>query len=94
MSLATAKTVLLDSEFITDLTRELKRARVKHPTPHAMLAAIGEETGEVCQAIMDKPWSEVRKECLHLAAVALRLATEGDPTHNTFRASKGLDHLA
>lgn len=93
LSLASIEEQMADAEFLAMMMNEIESARKKHPSPDAMLAAIFEEGGEVAQAMMDKPWCEVRKECVHLAVTALRLAVEGDPTLRGFRVAKGLDYL-
>lgn len=65
---------------LLDLETEIRRARGKFPTNSHLIVALGEEYGEVCRAALDSETREdFRKECIQVACVALRLATEGDP---------------
>lgn len=67
-------------EAFEQLKVELDRARAKFPENAHLIVALGEEFGEVCRAALDSECLEdFRKECLQVAAVAIRLATEGDP---------------
>ncbi|MEZ5537598.1 MAG: hypothetical protein R3F02_18515 [Thiolinea sp.] len=84
-------TIIATAAALNDVADEMKLARAKFPSPQHMMTAITEEAGELAQALLDKPMAEVRKEAIQLACVALRIACEGDPTHNAFRQSKGLD---
>ena len=68
---------------------EIARARKKFPQPNALLAALTEEVGEVAEALMDKSWDEVTKECVQVCAMAIRIIHEGDPTLNETRAKRG-----
>src|SRR6185503_4857705 len=81
-----------ESEFFNAVTKELISSRQKYPhTGDPKTAAMVEEAGEVAKAIMDEPWERVEKECVQLAAMAVRLCLEGDSTLEDYRRSKGLD---
>lgn len=77
--------------FIMDLRDEVQSATKKFPRPDAILAALMEEAGEVANAVLDRPWNEVYKECIQTAAMALRLALEGDPTLRETRVRRNGD---
>lgn len=69
-----------DPTIFLDLEAEIRRARGKFPSNSHLIVALGEEYGEVCRAALDSETREdFRKECIQVACVALRLATEGDP---------------
>lgn len=76
-------------QFLRDVHAEVERAREKFPDPDASMTALTEEVGELAQAFLDKPWTEVYKEAVQVAAMALRVATEGDPTLGETRAKRG-----
>lgn len=68
-----------DENFIQDLRRELQSARKKFPSSDAVLAALTEEVGELAKAHMEE-WNRVIKEAVQVAAMAIRVAVEGDAT--------------
>lgn len=63
---------------------ELISARHDFPEPDKTLAALGEELGELCQAMLEhhrgegKTPVEVLREAVQVASTAIRVATEGD----------------
>ena len=58
---------------------EVIRARIKFPDNTHKLAALVEEVGELAQAMLQgKPWDEIEKEAIQVAAVAVRIIEEGD----------------
>lgn len=58
---------------------ELDRARAKHPGNAKLLAALGEEYGELCAAMLqDLPREKIVHEALQVACVAIRIIEEGD----------------
>ncbi len=75
--------------FIQEVVAELGRARAKFPSPDGLMCALTEETGEVAKALLDEPWENVRAECVQVAAMALRVALEGDPTLFGVRLARG-----
>jgi hypothetical protein len=79
-------TVAQVEAFHGDVVAEVYRAIQKFPNPYASMAALTEETGGLAQALLSKPWAEVRKEAIQVAAMALRIACEGDPSLDPVRA--------
>ena len=82
---------IIRSDWDIEVMGEINRARSKFPRPDGLLAALTEEVGEVARALLDKPWSEVYAECVQVAAMAQRLAEEGDPTMADIRQRRDLD---
>lgn len=82
-----------DRLFVQSLVDEAARARRKFPGNNHLLIALGEEYGETVKACLDESTPEVYVEAVQTAAMALRLATEGDPTLNAHRAGKGFTPL-
>lgn len=82
-----------DRLFIQSLLEEIARARRKFPKRDLLLAALGEEYGETVKACLDESTQNVYAEAVQTAAMALRLAIEGDPTLDAWRNSKGLPPL-
>lgn len=82
-----------DAEFLRAVGDEAVRARGLFPSPIALALALAEEAGEVAKALQDEPAENVRTECIQLAAMALRLAVEGDPSIDGLRAMRGLDQV-
>lgn len=80
--------LITDEYFIDSLLAELHRAREKFPlSPKTRtLTALTEEVGEVAAAIFDlhdgklHSWKPVWEEAVQVAAMAMRLAVEGDPS--------------
>ena len=72
--------------FTEDVSREVVRAIAKFPQPNPTLAALTEEVGELAQAVLhiregkSSDWWEVYDEAVQVAAMACRVALEGDPT--------------
>lgn len=67
------------SDVADEIDAELRRARAKFPENAKLLAALFEEGGELAQALLQgKPQSEIRKEAVQVACVAIRIITEGD----------------
>src|SRR5258707_12353109 len=74
-----------DAQFLEAVAAEVKRAREKFPGANATNAALVEEVGEVSTALMFEPWSAVIAEAVQVAAMACRLAVEGDATFEEWR---------
>lgn len=77
--------------FIHDVATEVFAARKKFPSSYGVMCALTEEVGEVAKAYMDYPLSEVRKEAVQVAAMAARLALEGDPSLQKIRDERHAD---
>lgn len=73
------------------IARELTRARAKFPSPAGSLAALTEEVGELAKAMLDEPRHRVCEEAIQVAVMAIRVATEGDPTLDEIRKKRGAD---
>lgn len=73
----------LTFDFATDVRHELERARAKFPTNENKAHALTEEAGEVIKALLEHKYEsgialDVYKECVQTAAMAQRVAEEGD----------------
>lgn len=73
-----------EADFFADVLAELTRARTKFPENKHNLAALIEESGEVANALLSVDYelgtdADVWNECVQTAAMALRVAVEGDP---------------
>ncbi len=72
--------------FVEAVSDEVTRAVAKFPQPNPTLAALTEETGELAQAVLhiregkSTDWWKVYTEAVQVAAMACRVALEGDPT--------------
>jgi len=74
---------LHDDEMWWHIERELQRARQKFPDNKHQLTAMNEEVGELNQAMLEHeygnvPASKVFEEAIQVAAMAIRVASEGD----------------
>lgn len=76
------------SEFLSDVYVEVRRAADLFPKPDGLLAALTEEVGEVARAMLDETEQRRYDECVQVAAMAMRLALEGDPTLDAVRAGR------
>lgn len=90
---ASAESFMLTPEaaFLDEVMDELAFARNKFPGNELTMLALAEEFGEVAKALLDEPWADLRKECVQLASMAIRLAIEGDASAIGKRQRKGLD---
>ncbi len=64
------------------IAEEVEIARLKFPTGKHLLAALGEEFGEVCRALLEfhyegGPRENVIAEAVQVAAMAIRIIEEG-----------------
>jgi len=71
------------SQALEDVANEIRRAVEKFPDSKHQLTAMNEEVGELNQAILenhhgDVSAREVYEEAIQVAAMAIRVATEGD----------------
>lgn len=79
---------MTDEEFLLEVKAEIDRARSKFPAADMTNAALVEEVGELSTALMYEPWNRVIAEAVQVAAMACRLATEGDWSAKRFRDHK------
>ena len=77
--------------FVVQILAELDFAREKFPDPDGLMTALTEEVGELAKALMDEPMDNVYREAIQVAAMACRIATEGDPTLDAIRFKRGAD---
>lgn len=62
-----------------EIDAELSRARKAFASNAHMFAALTEEVGEVARALLEgQAPAELRKECIQVAAMAIRIMEEGD----------------
>jgi NTP pyrophosphatase (non-canonical NTP hydrolase) len=74
------------------IKNELKSARTKFPGDRVTMIALVEEVGELAKALMDEPSSNIEKEAIQVAVMAIRVALDGDSSVRDLRKSKGLDN--
>lgn len=77
--------------FLSEVVAELERARHLFPGDRIMGLALAEEFGELIKALLDEPGKAVWKEAVQTAAMAARVAIDGDGSVDQWRAAKGLD---
>ena len=73
----------ITAAFIEAVAAEVVKARAKWPGNRVQLAALTEEVGELAQALLQHDYeggaaAKVWKEAVQVAAMAVRVATEGD----------------
>ncbi len=73
---------------LTEIAEELARAKKLFPSSDGVMTALTEEVGELAKALLDEPWDRVRVEAVQVAAMAIRVALEGDPTLDGIRATR------
>lgn len=73
--------------FMLHVHEEVRRARAKWPGNRVQMAACTEEVGELAKALLHHdyeggPAADVWKEAVQVAAMAMRVAVEGDSSFN------------
>lgn len=81
------------ANFLAGVAAEVARAISLFPGPNPNLAALTEEVGELAKAVLDARaeqqrngaidpayWQDINDEAMQVAAMACRIACEGDPT--------------
>lgn len=76
---------------IIDITNEVVSARSKFVSTDGLMTALTEEVGELAKAILDEPWANVYTEAKQVAAMAIRMMEECDPTLHIVRINRGCD---
>lgn len=71
--------------FIALVRDEVERSRDKYPSPEALAVGLMAEVGELAEALICKDHKSVWTEAAQVAAMALRIAVEGDPTLDEVR---------
>lgn len=74
--------------FLDRVHDEVFKARKKFPSSEGSMTALTEEVGELAKALLDEGWSRVQAEAIQVAAMACRVAIEGDPTLIKYRAKR------
>lgn len=88
-----------DEYFTLSVIDELKRARFKFPSAVLSMAALTEEVGELAQALLkwragEQSWDAVVGEAIQVAAMAQRVAVEGDASFEAVAYSEpGKSHV-
>lgn len=76
--------IILDGFFL-DVKKEIRRAEAKSPETDCLGLALMEEAGKVAKAMLSEKPLNIYKECVQTAAMALRVAVEGDPSTIPYR---------
>lgn len=86
---------------LCDIQVELAKARSKFPGTVDIMTALGEEFGELCQALLQHKHEphknitheDIYKEAIQTAVMAIRVASEGDPSfpYDPERGYRGKD---
>lgn len=75
------------NQLLADISIELRRARASFPAVDNLTTiAMLEEAGEVAKAVLSEDPAAVRKECVQLAVMAMRIVLDGDPSTTAYRA--------
>jgi len=82
-------TVTLTAQFIRHLETETEKTRVAIPVNENMMVALMEEVGELAKALLQCEYENgdmqsVYGAAVQVASVALRIATEGDDSLDTY----------
>lgn len=75
--------------FLELVRTEIVKARAKFPSSRGRLAALVEEVGELSRALMEEPIGRVIEEAVQVAAMAWRIADEGDVSLKKIRRDNG-----
>jgi len=75
--------------FMLNVEQETLIATKKFPDPYyGVMCALTEEVGELAKALQDEGSDRVWKEAVQVAAMALRVAVEGDPSLDKIRETR------
>lgn len=78
-------------QFLLEAKVETYRAKDLFPSSDGLMTALTEEVGELAKALMEESKDRVYEEALQVAAMACRVATEGDPTLDEVRKQRGAE---
>lgn len=87
----------LVDHFLAEVRAEVARARSKFPGNDLTTIALTEEVGELAKALLDESPSRVRSEAVQVAAMAVRVAIDGDASvanHRMLKQSDGRDAIS
>ena len=79
---------LILQEIFVSIGLELNRARAKFPSSECSMVALTEEVGELAKAMLDESQQRIYQEAVQVACMAIRVATEGDPSIENYRAKR------
>ena len=85
--------MMTDREFLDAVAEAVDASRKNLPRPNLLVAALHEESGKVAWAALSQAAPDLHKACIQLAALALRVATEGDRSFGVHRARSGLEDI-
>lgn len=72
------------SDFLNEVYNEIGHAREHYPGAKHMLAALVEEVGELAAALLEgQSYESIRAEAVQVAAMACRVAVDGDEDFGT-----------
>lgn len=77
-------------QFLAEVRAEIARARAKFLHNDLTMIALTEEVGELAKALLDESASRVRSEAVQVAAMAARVAIDGDASAEAYRATTAL----
>lgn len=78
---------------VSEIVDELESARKKFPENNVMLAVLMEEVGELATAMFSESADRVRAEAIQVAAMAIRVALDGDSSFDSYRERCNLGEL-
>lgn len=78
-------------EVLQDVYTEITRGVESYPDASGLMVALMEEVGELARAMMTQSRDSVRSEAAQVAALAVRVAIDGDPTLAEIRAKNNAD---
>jgi hypothetical protein len=84
--------VTVTEVFLQNVATEVTRARKMFPGDAVTFAALVEEVGELAKALLDQPGKSVWMEAVQVAAMAARVALDGDSSFDALRANRKLDN--
>ena len=76
-------------QFLSQVETEVSFARQKFPDSDACMVALTEEVGELAKALLSESLANVYKEAVQVAAMAARVAIDGDPSLARYRHYHG-----
>lgn len=78
-------------ELLQSIRKEAMQGIESYPDASGLMVALMEEVGELARAMMSEPRDRVRDEAVQVAALAIRVALEGDPALDGIRAKRNAD---
>lgn len=79
---------------IEETSMEIVRGQINYPDPALLVAALGEGFGDLSKAMLKGTKDEVVRRAVQVAAMAIRVAVEGDPKFDAHRQAAGLALVA